>query len=893
MEAGLSNMDARDSIAQDVESIAGGDGNRIDERELGGRSLDDLKAGMEIGPANRRFSLVRLVERDDITRLWLAQDLSSENPSEEQRLRALRIFSTQPVDSSRAPENQPKEEGKASRLDLINLRSYLVKMRVRVELAAHLKHPNINRIYGWRQGDDGWLFVEMEFADQRSGSTLDRLLRSEAEAGLGLQRCLQLLYPVAEALDYAHREHRLAHRTLRAENVFVTALGTVKLLNFGLEEYETRETRESVQESPQLAQDARVESQTTDQARFKQDVSALAALLYQLLTGVTPFTKQSPAVWHGTKSLPKPTELGDADWKTLQLSLDPRNQECPISAVELLRRLGAVRSIPAKPGGQRTGNWRRASVLLALGILIGGGVVWSIGQKFLASTAQFQQRPTPGLDNANTDAIRQTDQKPTGYSKLESDLSGAGEANPEELMQIKREMDDGAYAAAQRIGTPTAYRIYLQRCPECFHEESASAAIKELETKGKIAKLKAQFESQLSARDLSEKGQNGNDPLAVLAEIEKLMPRDPFIVQGRKRVTQDYIEYVRESAAKGMIADARHWLAKAKAAQASEQTLSELSAQIDRAEHKVQDDAAYAQAERSNTQKAYQSYLDSCTPPCAYRREAQMAMERLKTSPPSATNTVFRDKLIDGSLGPEMVVVPAGVFTMGSPPGERGRYSDEQAHSAQIASSFAIGKHEVTFEEYDRFAERTGRAKPDDKGWGRGRHPVINVDWNDATAYAEWLSSQTGHRYRLPTEAEWEYAARAGSQTARFWGDDPNQGCSYANGADLIGKSVFTGWTIMNCRDGYVFSAPVGNYKPNPFGLHDMLGNVLEWTCSAYNESYDGNELHCATRERVLHFVYRGGSWSDEPRGLRAADRHKGVPEFRDYFLGLRVVRQL
>jgi formylglycine-generating enzyme required for sulfatase activity len=198
----------------------------------------------------------------------------------------------------------------------------------------------------------------------------------------------------------------------------------------------------------------------------------------------------------------------------------------------------------------------------------------------------------------------------------------------------------------------------------------------------------------------------------------------------------------------------------------------------------------------------------------------------------------FRDTLKDGSSGPEMVVIPAGTFRMGDIQG--GGLSDEQPVHSVSVGQFAMGKYEVTFAEYDKFAEATGRSKPDDRGWGRGNRPVINVSWDDATAYAQWLSNQTGKQYRLPTEAEWEYAARAGTETSRYWGNDPDLACSYANVADQTVKQENTNhWTIHNCTDGYFYTAPVGSFQANKFGLFDMLGNVWEWTCSEYDEKYN------------------------------------------------------
>jgi formylglycine-generating enzyme required for sulfatase activity len=202
---------------------------------------------------------------------------------------------------------------------------------------------------------------------------------------------------------------------------------------------------------------------------------------------------------------------------------------------------------------------------------------------------------------------------------------------------------------------------------------------------------------------------------------------------------------------------------------------------------------------------------------------------------------VFRDSLKDGSLGPEMVVIPAG---------RMGGYD----HWISV-KSFAIGKYEVTFAEYDKFAEATGREKPSDKGWGRGNRPVINVSWHDATAYAKWLSVQTGQKYRLPTDAEWEYAA--GTET-----HDNELG---SNKANCYGDY---------CGDSFEYTAPVGSFEPNPFGLYDTLGNVWEWTGSEDNAN---NHVIC------------GGSWFDVPMSVPATKCSRRSDENRSDDVGFRL----
>jgi formylglycine-generating enzyme required for sulfatase activity len=230
----------------------------------------------------------------------------------------------------------------------------------------------------------------------------------------------------------------------------------------------------------------------------------------------------------------------------------------------------------------------------------------------------------------------------------------------------------------------------------------------------------------------------------------------------------------------------------------------------------------------------------------------------------------FKDKLKDGGLGPEMVRIPAGSFRMGDIQG--GGDDEAQPVHTVYVNQFAIGKFEVTFAEYDKFAEATGRKKPNDLGWGRGNRPVINVSWYDATAYAKWLSDQTGKLYRLPTEAEWEYAARAGTETKYWWGNGIDQ--SKANYNRNLNKT-----------------SPVGNYKANPFGLYDTSGNVWEWTCSEYDYKYNGKEKQCVKNGNRLSI--RGGEWGDSAGLVRSTNHNGNPPTDRSSGVGFRLVRLL
>ncbi len=260
---------------------------------------------------------------------------------------------------------------------------------------------------------------------------------------------------------------------------------------------------------------------------------------------------------------------------------------------------------------------------------------------------------------------------------------------------------------------------------------------------------------------------------------------------------------------------------------------------------------------------------------------------------------------------PDMMRLPSGSFMMGSPFNEEGAEGDEHPPHEVKVEGFAIGKYEVTRAQFEEFVNESGYDAGSScfiygegkAGQGSGRnwhnpafqqegdHPVACVSAEDAMAYARWLSQKTGKSYRLPTEAEWEYAARAGANTARYWGDDSGEACKYANIGDQKANQTFPIWKVHNCSDGYVYTAPVGRFQPNPFGLYDMLGNVWEWTCSAYaGGSYDGSELKCANNEKESR-VNRGGSWSSRPVYVRSANRIRLGPATRISELGFRVVR--
>ena len=315
------------------------------------------------------------------------------------------------------------------------------------------------------------------------------------------------------------------------------------------------------------------------------------------------------------------------------------------------------------------------------------------------------------------------------------------------------------------------------------------------------------------------------------------------------------------------------------------------------------DDEAFARAKRLHTASGYREYLSSYPD----GRHASRAKQLQALLAPGAK---FRD--CEGAWCPELVVVPSGSFEMGSPGSEEGRGGDEgPRHEVSIAEPFAVGVYEVTRGEYGRFVSATGHASGDScytyesgeweersgRGWRNpgfrqtDAHPVLCVSWDDAQAYVRWLSVETGEAYRLLSEAEWEYVARGGTKTARYWGESGTGQCRNANGADA---STDFGWRT-GCDDGHARTSPVGAFSANRWKLHDVLGNVWEWVEDCWNDSYagapsDGSAWEsgdCSVR------VLRGGSWFNQPRLLRSANRLRDSTGLRDINVGFRVARTL
>jgi formylglycine-generating enzyme required for sulfatase activity len=296
-----------------------------------------------------------------------------------------------------------------------------------------------------------------------------------------------------------------------------------------------------------------------------------------------------------------------------------------------------------------------------------------------------------------------------------------------------------------------------------------------------------------------------------------------------------------------------------------------------------------------------------------------------RTAPPPPPAPVLAARLVaavpkagtlihDCPTCPVMTILPAGRFKQGSADAASGPASFEKPlHWVAIGRPFAMSANAVTVDEFQQFIAATGRDMQScdtyDGEWKHrrenswkspgfvqtGTHPVTCASWNDAEAYAAWLSATTGHRYRLPSASEWEYAARAGGEAVRPWNPDGSGACANANVADASAARRYPGWAVFACDDGYVYTAPVGSFKTNSFGLNDMLGNVLQWTEDCWHADYTGAPVDGSARMDgdCSEHELRGGSWFSTPAYVRANYRNHFAADYRTSSVGIRLVRDL
>jgi len=435
------------------------------------------------------------------------------------------------------------------------------------------------------------------------------------------------------------------------------------------------------------------------------------------------------------------------------------------------------------------------------------------------------------------------------------------------------------WQAALEADTPLAYRRFMEDFPDSVYLGQAQIQLGVLDERAWQA-LSAE-DSVPAYEDYLEQFPNGLHQAEALARLDE-------IAQAEARAEREALERERRdreawqaARAAGTLAAVDRYLADWPAGLHAEEAQT-LRAWL---KSRAEDDEAFESAQNLGTRDAYQAYIDAF-PQGEHVSAALAAMDELVMRPGK--------RFQDCAECPEMVVVPAGRFEQGSPEAEQaGLAMERPARTVNIPQALAAGIHEVTLAQWDACFD-AGRCKRrlEDNGWGRGQRPAIMVSWNDAQEYLQWLSVKSGKAYRLPSESEWEYFARAGEQ-GQWLGGDPAALCEYAN---IAGNESGFDWRHRACSDPVaVGTAPAASFRANAFGLYDVIGNVAEWTDDCMNLSYLDAPVDGSAWGRGIcsSHMTRGGSWLTGSKDVRLASRFNLKNGDRNDFTGFRVVRRI
>ena len=781
---------------------------------------------------------------------------------------------------------------------------------------ARFNHSHLNRVLRFFESN-GTAYMVLEYVE---GETLaDRLSRERQLPEEALQRLLDEVLSGLEVMHeagYVHRDIKPGNLMLRAED------GSAVVLDFGAARQAVGQRSKAITSilTPGYAPVEQYDGKV-DRVGPWTDIYALGMVAYRCISGISDgelpdAVARMLAHTKGGTTLPPATEAGKGKYnaKLLEaidwaMAVDEEDRPQTVDAWRQALAGGSRRKSPpksvrktaARPTGgtttERTGiHWSSVALTIVIVALLGVGAWWG-----------WQEYP--GLfGNDDVDVAGVTEQEVSadvpGETPQEAETGEIGEA----------------VASAEQTPPPVNEAIEqpAPKEPALFAEET------------EVARLLAAAEANLAAGRLTSPA--WNNAWDNYQRVLELVPAHPDAVQGMEQVIEsymalfgtaveqedfdkaaDYLAMIRDlypdspvlEAGEGRLAAARqartNRLAeqeRQRIAQATEAHWAELKRQR-QAEAERHAGLFEAAMQEGKLQKAANHLahirakdpdspvLGAAEQRLADAREVEQERQRQEEEVELERQRRESDARVRVAVG-EMVSISGGSFRMGNLK-DRKNSREASIHSVTVPD-FKLGKYEVTFTQWDACVADggCGRYTPDDEGWGRGNRPVINVSWNDVQYFIDWLNAKTGGNFRLPSEAEWEYAARAGSTTKYHFGNSESQLCRYGNHAD---SSTDFSRRNESCSDGVgERTAEVGRYQPNSFGLYDMHGNVWEWAQDCWNDSYAGAPTDGSAwtlgdcRQRVI----RGGAWGGTPGVLRSdfrvwhtRSRHAGSFGFR------------
>lgn len=719
-------------------------------------------------------------------------------------------------------------------------------------IVGQLSHPNIVSIYDIGRYK-GLNYIAMDYLP--GGSVHDRM-----RSGMATPEILRVVREIARALDVAHTKGYV-HRDIKPENILFREDGTAVLTDFGVARSISHASAVTnagtVMGTPHYMSPEQASGSPLD---GRSDIYSLGIVFYEMLTGVVPYqADEAVAIAYKHLSAPIPTLPGQYAVyqrllnRFLAKQADERFQTGNeiIDAIDSLEETlsGSGRRTPlSSPHTMNVMGLLKALLLTSL-----AAARYQVGQ-LAASLFSWRWKPSQGFyrvpRNRTTEIRTEADTRENQRATIISPLSGRAAHSRGNSGRRQFTFRAGAVLLAGSLiwSALSVGLVRFQVPTERFLPAGLHAAIE------RTASLADVFPG--GADDSPSKtGQSADLPAVRAKPGATVHSETAKPISGAKA----------ESAPEPLFgitvvtqpADARVRILNI----------------VDRYQDNMQLSPGRYHVEVAKPGFAMQREWVRLED-----RDLRLEYRLIALYPPGE---VFFDRLSNGEKGPELVVIPAGSFVMGN----NADANSSPERKVRIPSRFAASKHEITFADYSKFTSASGAAMPGNNGWGAGNRPVMNVSWDDAVAYARWLSKQTGKTYRLPTEAEWEYFARAGTTGDYWWNDDSASGkANCRRGCDSEFNGLFSSKT-----------APVGSFPANSFSLHDTAGNVAEWVFDCYQDHYRGapKDGSAVRRQQCGSHPVRGGAAEDHRDSLASYKRQPVPTSTRSEMIGFRVVREL
>jgi formylglycine-generating enzyme required for sulfatase activity len=728
---------------------------------------------------------------------------------------------------------------------------------------AALEHPNIVTVFRCFEAN-GTAYLLMPWY---RGEALHKLLRRSGQ--LTADEALALSLPLLNALEYIH-QRGVIHQDIKPANIYITESGDPILLDFGAA---GQWLEASSHTRRKLGSEGYAAAEQSDQGGKIgpwTDIYGLAATLYRSISGQVPVAaSQRKQAIDGKTPDPLPplaSLVSKSDYAnlfdTIGLGLAVPARSRPQSVAEWRSRFVAANgksatiaaNLPASI--EREGReWLPIILLSIFLIAIAGAAI------YLFTGGGTTDDPGPG-EQVETAAARETEVSTPDAQEPDSHISA---------------QETARWQAALEADTAFGYQLFMQDYPHSIHNAQAQQRLDGLDEKAwQLARQEGSKSAIEAHLENFPEGLHSADALILLKEIElaemeqerqqqeQLAQDDTAWAAARTQRTIESIDGYIQTWPGGQHIDDAHALRR-------------------RVSDRMNDLRGFEAAGKLNTIEAFQAYIDAF--PGGQKVAAALeAIDDLTLRP----GKTFKDC----TECPSMVVVPAGSYWQGSEDSSPLALNKEKPRRmVTFSKSFAVGVFEVTLEQWDVCSAQGGcSTKPRDNGWGRGNRPVIMVSWNDAQEYVSWINQKTGQSYRLPSESEWEYIARAGEE-GEWAGGSPERICEFGN---IAGSETGLRWQHPDCADSAALETlPVGSLKANAFGIYDVIGNVAEWTLDCMNLSYldapaDGSAWGrgiCGSR------MTRGGSWFTGAKESRLAARFNLKTGDRNDFTGFRLVR--